>query len=298
MAARATPRRLARALAAALVLVHAHAGRLGGVPLPSAHQHGARACVGGRARLASSAVHAAAPKKKAAAKKAAPNDDPAAYFAYLSAGEDRTEEDTSPPADIADPDAAIAPKRKAGGRARDEEAAAPKARSKSSATAESIASAASEGYLDLSEELRWYLVQCTPGFERSIGRGLAMKAELAGYGADVRARARPVPLAALRWPRGASPLLRGAADLPPARLPLLLAAVCCADRGGASAAPPHARLPEAGGTRTQGSAHPLPTRASAGHPTSPHRSPLHPPAHWVPCRRGTWPRTSRSWAAT
>lgn len=186
MSARRGAPRLARAFGALCVLALVRAGRFGARPLPSASQlaSGAQHCTaaGARARLATSAVHA----KKKATKAADSSVDPAAYFKYLASGEDRTEEDQSPPSDVVDPDAAIAPKSKDNGAGNDEAVAA-KPRSKSSQTAELIASEASEGYLDLSEELRWYLVQCTPGFERSIGRGLPMKAELAGYGSDVRA---------------------------------------------------------------------------------------------------------------
>jgi len=175
--------RRAHVLSALLVLAHAYAGRFGTRPLPSAAPlaAGAQRCAAPRARRAIGALYAKRKTKKADSL------DPASYFKYLAEGEDRTEEDTSPPSDVADPDAAIGPAVTSGA---DDVSASRVRKTRGSQTAEAIASEASQGYLDLSEELKWYLVQCTPGFERSIGRALPVKAQLAGYGADVRARRR------------------------------------------------------------------------------------------------------------
>ncbi|KAJ1620611.1 hypothetical protein T492DRAFT_1076902 [Pavlovales sp. CCMP2436] len=121
------------------------------------------------------------PKRKAAAapkRKAVPTAklDPEAYFRYLQQGQDRTELDTSPPKYVDDPEAG------GGGKV---EVAERVPLTKSQETAELIAAAQSKGFLMDSEELRWYLIQCTPGFERAIGRGLHVKAEFAGYGKDI-----------------------------------------------------------------------------------------------------------------
>lgn len=129
-----------------------------------------------RARLATSAVCASKKRLPLSALK------PDEYFKYLQAGDDRTEEDQSPPSDVDEPQQPTKRSRRTTAAAKDEP---PKPPSKSSITAELIASEASKGYLDVDEELKWYLVQCTPGFERSIERSLLSKVEYAGLLEDI-----------------------------------------------------------------------------------------------------------------
>jgi hypothetical protein len=162
--------------------------------------HGRAVAGGARARLAGGSA-LCAKKKATKATRLEPDD----YFKYLQSGQDRTEEDTSPPSEMdaveEDEPAAVAAAAAAESAARVTTlssgflaasatvaaATTPKRkpRTQSTQTAELIASEASKGFLETSEELRWYLINCTPGFERSIGRGLAIKAEHAGYGQDI-----------------------------------------------------------------------------------------------------------------
>lgn len=52
-------------------------------------------------------------------------------------------------------------------------------------TAERIAAESSKGFIDEDSDLRWYLVQCTPGFERSIERSFMAKVAHVGLEEDI-----------------------------------------------------------------------------------------------------------------